>query len=67
MIDIKSDSRKIKKGDTFIALDGIKSNGSDYILKAIENGASKIICKEGTYDVETINIWQNTIINIQKK
>ena len=56
MINIKSDSRKIKKGDTFIALDGIKSNGSDYILKAIENGASRIICKSGHYDVETINV-----------
>ena len=31
MINIKSDSRKIKPGDIFVALKGISSNGSDYI------------------------------------
>ena len=56
MINIKSDSRKVKKGDIFIALDGIKSNGSDYIESAIKNGASKIICKSGKYSVETVNV-----------
>ncbi len=54
MINIKSDSREIKKGDTFIALRGISSDGHDYIEKAIENGASKIIAEEGNYSVETI-------------
>ena len=56
MFNIKSDSRKIKKGDIFVALDGIKSNGDCYIQNAIENGASKIVCKNGKYDVETINV-----------
>ena len=56
MFNIKSDSRKIKKGDIFVALDGIKSNGDCYIQNAIENGASKIVCKNGNYDVETINV-----------
>ena len=56
MINIKSDSRKVKPGDTFVALDGIITNGSDYISSAIENGASKIVCKEGQYSVETINV-----------
>ena len=54
MIDIQSDSRKIKQGDTFIALRGISSDGHDYIYKAIENGATKIIAEEGNYPVETI-------------
>lgn len=40
---IQTDSRKVVAGDTFIALKGIKSDGHDYILKAIENGAIKII------------------------
>ncbi len=53
MINIKSDSRKIQKGDTFIALRGIASDGHDYIEKAISNGASKIIAEEGSYSVET--------------
>ena len=54
MIDIQSDSRKIKQGDTFIALRGISSDGHDYIYKAIENGATKIIAEEGNYPVETL-------------
>ena len=56
MINIKSDSRKIKKGDIFVALDGIKSNGSDYIDQAIKNGARKIVCKSGKYSVETLEV-----------
>lgn len=54
MINIQSDSRKIKKGDTFIALRGFSSDGHDYIPIAIEKGASKIICEEGNYEVETL-------------
>ena len=56
MFNIKSDSRRIKKGDIFVALDGIKSNGDCYIQNAIESGASKIVCKNGKYNVETINV-----------
>ena len=51
---IKVDSRKVEKGDTFIALRGIDNDGHKFINKAIENGASKIICEEGSYSVETI-------------
>lgn len=36
---IKTDSRKINKGDIFIALKGKNYNGEDYIDSAIENGA----------------------------
>ena len=53
MIDIQSDSRKIKPGDTFIALRGISSDGHSYIKKAIDLGATKIIAEEGEYDVPT--------------
>lgn len=61
MIDIKSDSRKVKKGDKFIALRGISSDGHDYIDKAIELGASEIIVEEVNkdYDVKT-TIVENT-------
>lgn len=54
MLEIKTDSRKIKQGDTFVALRGINSDGHAYIEKAIELGASKIIAEEGNYSVETI-------------
>ncbi len=52
MINIKTDSRKVKKGDIFVALRGIVGDGHDFIPKAIENGASKIIAEEGEYDVD---------------
>ena len=41
--NIQSDSRKVKPGDTFIALKGISSDGHEYINAAIEKGATKII------------------------
>ena len=47
MINIQSDSRKIKKGDIFVALKCEVNDGHKYIDKAIENGASKIIAEHG--------------------
>jgi UDP-N-acetylmuramoyl-L-alanyl-D-glutamate--2,6-diaminopimelate ligase len=43
---IEFDSRKIEKGDLFIAIRGTQSDGHNYILKAIELGAAAIICEE---------------------
>lgn len=54
MINIKSDSRKIKPGDTFIAIKCEVNDGHKYIEKAIENGASKVICEYGSYSVDTL-------------
>lgn len=54
MIDIKTDSRKVTKNDTFIAIPNINRDGHDYIEEAIKNGATKIICEHGNYDVETV-------------
>jgi len=52
MINIKTDSRKVKKGDIFVALKGISSDGHDYIESAIKNGASKLIVEHGDYDID---------------
>lgn len=54
MINIKSDSRKIKKGDIFIAVQCEVNDGHKYINKAIENGASKVIAEYGEYSIETL-------------
>lgn len=51
-MNIKSDSRKINKGDTFIALKYI-NDGHDYILDAIKRGATKVVVEHGSYSVET--------------
>ncbi len=50
---LKCDSRKVKKGDTFLALKGTVHDGHDYILEAIQAGASKIIIERGEYEVPT--------------
>lgn len=54
MLNIKDDSRKVVKGDTFVALKGKRLDGHDYIEDAIKNGAIKVVCERGSYEVETI-------------
>jgi UDP-N-acetylmuramyl-tripeptide synthetase len=51
MINITADSRKVKKGDVFVALRGISRDGHIFINDAIKRGASKIVAEEGTYDI----------------
>ncbi len=45
--EIRTDSRKVQKGDLFIAYKGVKVDGHDYINQAVENGASVIVYDEG--------------------
>lgn len=54
MIKIKTDSRKVVAGDTFVAIKGFTVDGHDFIEKAIANGATKIVCEHGSYAVETL-------------
>lgn len=54
MINIKTDSRLVEKGDIFVAIKGHTVDGHDYILNAIEKGASKIVCEHGEYSVPTL-------------
>lgn len=65
MLNIQSDSRKIKKGDTFVAVKCEVNDGHKYIEKAIENGASKIIAEYGEYSVPTL-IVKNTRQYLEK-
>lgn len=63
MINIKIDSRKVKPGDTFVALKGATVDGHDFVEKAIENGATKIVvehdvpCTVEKEIVEDSNKW----------
>ena len=43
--DLVIDSRKVKKGDCFIALKGTKTDGETFIKSAIENGAVAVVCE----------------------
>ena len=53
MINIQSDSRKVKPGDTFVAVKCEVNDGHEYIEKAIEAGATKIVAERGKYNVPT--------------
>lgn len=52
-MNIKTDSRKIKDGDIFVALNTY-NDGHKYVEDAIKRGAKKVIVNRGNYDVETI-------------
>ena len=55
-MNIKIDSRKIKKGDTFIAIREANNDGHKYVEAAIKNGATTVIVEEGKYSVNTITV-----------
>lgn len=57
---LQNDSRKVKKGDIFIALKGINGDGHDYIKDAINRGCSKVICEYGNYDYDNIEYVDST-------
>ena len=54
MIKVKIDSRKVEKGDIFVAIKGSGVDGHDFIEQAIQNGAEKIVCEHGNYKVEAL-------------
>lgn len=53
--DLEFDSRKIKQGDVFIALEGSIVDGHTFISKAVENGAKTILVEKDVEKVEGIN------------
>lgn len=57
---IKTNSKKIEKGDTFVAMKGSIADGHDYIEEAILNGATKIIAERGIYSVDTMIVEDTT-------
>ncbi len=44
--NVAFDSRKVKKGDLFVAVRGITTDGHLYIKQAIERGAAAVVCEE---------------------
>ncbi len=53
--NVHSDSRKIKEGGLFIAINGFAKNGIEFIPSAIEHGAKAIIV-EPDVDIFSLNI-----------
>ena len=52
-MNIKSDSRKVTNGDTFIALK-YSNDGHQYIEDAIKRGATSVVADHGLYSVDTL-------------
>lgn len=59
---IHFDSRKVEKGDLFVAQKGVSADGHEYIGKAVAAGAVAVVCevvpeelKEGVVYVKTAN------------
>lgn len=47
--EIKYDSRQVQDGDIFVAIEGYKTDGHEYIKDAIENGAKVIAIQNEEY------------------
>ena len=69
MINIKIDSRKIQPGDTFVAIPGATVDGHDFINKAIEAGATKVVlekdveCSVDKLLVDNTNDWVTNYVS----
>ncbi|MEO6537671.1 MAG: UDP-N-acetylmuramoyl-L-alanyl-D-glutamate--2,6-diaminopimelate ligase [Ferruginibacter sp.] len=48
---VKLDSRAVKPGDCFIAINGAQLNGHEYITEAVANGAAAIVCESMPQDI----------------
>ena len=57
-VALKTDSRAVKPGDTFIAIPNVARDGHDYIEQAIANGATKIIA-ESTREYLKTYLYEN--------
>lgn len=49
---LDSDSRKIEKGHLFVAVKGTANDGHEYINKAIEQGATAVVCEDMPSQIE---------------
>lgn len=58
---IKSDSRKVDRGDGFIALPGAKDDGHIYVAGAIARGACFVIMEEGKAREKVLNESQEKV------
>lgn len=54
------DSREVKKGELFVALKGTQSDGHQYINKAIENGATAVVCQDLPENISEKVTWVQT-------
>ena len=51
---ITTDTRQVKLGDLFVALEGETFNGHDFVAEAIAKGAIAAIVREGVFPAESV-------------
>lgn len=61
---ITSDSRKVEKGNIFVAIKGITLDGHDYISQSINKGAALIVC-DISYKIQDVD--NTNVIFIKSK
>ena len=57
--NIKYNSKDIKKGDIFVAIEGVVFDGHNYIKDAIKNGACAIIHEKNGFHSDVVDIKVN--------
>lgn len=63
---ISTDSRKIKHGEMFFALNGERYDGSKFVLQALEKGASHVVTENNEYEnFENVTIVPDTLKSLQ--
>ena len=67
MIKYETDSRKVKPGQTFVAIKGYTVDGHNYIESAIKNGASEIIAEKKVEKAVPVNVVEDSAKYFQEK
>ena len=67
MIKYETDSRKIKPGQTFVAINGYTVDGHDFIDSAIKNGATEVIAEKEVNASVPVKVVDNSAKYFQKK
>ena len=60
MLKIKTNSKLVEPGDTFVAIKGNTVDGHQYIEEAIKNGARFIVAEHGEYKVPSLIVKDTT-------
>ena len=63
--DLYYDSRRVKKGGLFFAINGLVSNGHDFIPGALKGGAVAIVAEEITGTNDEANARANAIVRVK--
>ncbi len=62
---VTTDSRKVVRGEIFIALWGEKYNGNEYAADAIKNGASWAVIDDPIYETENTILVDDCLLELQ--